>query len=137
MIDIEKTLSFLRQKFSVVDNRIPYKTSKKQIKLRKEYILCSAIKRKVGRTDNRITYKDKRVRGEFGLIDDIYDIELGRRHCDIVARFGADNLDLRQQGFYTSWGRFLNRENALKLAMENGQITDSIHKIKLFSEDLY
>lgn len=34
MIDIEKTWSFLRQKFSVVDNRIPYKV-KKQIKLRK------------------------------------------------------------------------------------------------------
>ena len=102
-----------------------------------EYILCSAIKRKVGRTDNRITYKDDKVKDKFGKIDDIYDIELGRRHCDIIARFGAENLDLRQQGFYTSWGRFLNREDALSLAIENGQITDHIHKIKLFSEDLY
>ena len=102
-----------------------------------EYILCSAIKRKAGRIDNCITYKDNRIRDKFGMIDDIYDIELGRSHCDIIARFGADNLDLRQQGFYTSWGRFLNREDALILAVENGQITDHIHKIKLFSEDLY
>lgn len=102
-----------------------------------EYILCSAIKRKVGRTDNRITYKNDKVKDKFGKIDDIYDIEIGRRHCDIIVRFGAENLDLRQQGFYTSWGRFLNREDALSLAIENGQITDHIHKIKLFSEDLY
>lgn len=102
-----------------------------------EYILCSAIKRKVGRTDNRITYKDSRIRDKFGTVDDIYDIELGRRHCDIIARFGADNLDLRQQGFYTSQGRFLSREDALSLAIENGQITDHIHTVKLFSEDLY
>lgn len=56
-----------------------------------EYILCSAIKRKIGKTDNRITYKDNRIRDKFGIIDDIYDIELGRRHCDIIARFGANN----------------------------------------------
>ena len=102
-----------------------------------EYILCSAIKRKVGRADNCITYKDSRIRDKFGTVDDIYDIELGRRHCDIIARFGADNLDLRQQGFYTSWGRFLSREDALKLAIKNGQITNHIHTVKLFSEDLY
>lgn len=136
MINIEKTWFFLRQKFSVVDNRIPYKV-KKTNKAEKEYILCSAIKRKVGRVDNRITYKDNRIRDKFGIVDDIYDIELGRRHCDIIARFGADNLDLRRQGFYTSWGRFLSREDALSLAIENGQVVDHIHETKLFSEDLY
>ena len=102
-----------------------------------EYILCSAIKRKVRRTDNRITYKNDKIKDKFGKIDDIYDIELGRRHCDIIARFGAENLDLRQQGFYTSWGRFLNREDALSLALENGQVVDHVHGTKLFSEDLY
>ena len=136
MINIEKTWSFLRQKFSVVDNRIPYK-AKKTNKVEKEYILCSAIKRKVNRTENRITYKDNRIRDKFGILDDIYSIELGRRHCDIIARFGADELDLSQQGFYTSWGRFLNREDALSLAIENGQVIDHVHETKLFSEDLY
>lgn len=136
MIDITKTWSFLRQKFSVVDNRTPYKV-KKANKVEKEYILCSAIKRKASRAENRITYKDNRIRDKFGMIDDIYGIELGRRHCDIIARFGADNLDLSQQGFYTSWGRFLNREDALLLAIENRQVVDHIHGTKLFSEDLY
>ena len=102
-----------------------------------EYILCSAIKRKFNRTDNRITYKDNRIRDKFGMIDDIYKIELGRRHCDIMARFGSDVLDLSEQGFYTSWGRFLNREDALSLALENGQVIDHVHGTKLFSEDLY
>lgn len=137
MINIEKTWSFLRQKFSIVDNRIPYKTGKKAKKSEKEYILCSAIKRKASRAENRITYKDSRVRDKFGMLDDIYSIELGRRHCDIIARFGADNLDLSQQGFYTSWGRFLNREDALSLALENHQVIDHVHETKLFSEDLY
>ena len=136
MIDIEKTWSFLRQKFSVVDNRTPYK-AKKANKVEKEYILCSAIKRKASRTENRITYKDNRIRDKFGMIDDIYGIEFGRRHCDIIARFGADELDLSRQGFYTSWGRFLNREDALLLAIENGQVIDHVHETKLFSEDLY
>lgn len=136
MIDIAKTWSFLRQKFSVVDNRTSYK-AKKANKVEKEYILCSAIKRKASRTENRITYKDNRVRDKFGMLDDIYSIELGRRHCDIIARFGADELDLSQQGFYTSWGRFLNRKDALLLAIENGQVIDHVHEAKLFSEDLY
>lgn len=82
-------------------------------------------------------YKDNRVRDKFGMLDDIYKIELGRRHCDIIARFGADELNLSQQGFYTSWGRFLNREDALSLALENGQVIDHVHETKLFSEDLY
>lgn len=101
MVDIVKTWSFIRQKFSMVDNRIPYK-AKKANKVEKEYILCSAIKRKVNKAENRITYKDNRIRDKFGMLDDIYSVELGRRQCDIIARFGADNLDLSQQGFYTS-----------------------------------
>ena len=136
MIDIAKTWSFLRQKFSVVDNRIPYK-AKKANKVEKEYILCSAIKRKASRTKNLTTYKDNRIRDKFGMLDDIYSVELGRRHCDIIARFGSDVLDLSQQGFYTSWGRFLNREDALSLAIENHQVVDHVHGTKLFSEDLY
>lgn len=136
MIDIAKTWSFLRQKFSAVDNRIPYK-AKKANKVEKEYILCSAIKRKASRTKNLTTYKDNRIRDKFGMLDDIYSVELGRRHCDIIARFGSDVLDLSQQGFYTSWGRFLNREDALSLAIENHQVVDHVHGTKLFSEDLY
>lgn len=137
MIDISRAWSFLRQKFSTVYNRIPYKSNRIKKKTEKEYILCSAIKRKANRTENRITYKDNRARDKFGMIDGIYKIELGRRHCDIIARFGADELDLSQQGFYTSWGRFLNREDALSLAIENGQVIDHVHETKLFSEDLY
>ena len=97
----------------------------------KEYILCSAIK--------RISPVEVRCHNYQTLnkqVDDIYRIEIGRRHNDIISRFGKSILDITQQGFYTSYGRFVNREEALLIAKEAGQIKDTISN-KLFSEDLY
>lgn len=41
-----------------------------------------------------------------------------------------------QQGFYTSFGRFVNREEALQIAKEAGQVEETLSN-RLFSEDLY
>ena len=100
---------------------------------KKEYILCAAIKRKIPINVMSKNYKNYTLED-----DDIYSIEIGRRHNDIIARFGKLYLDVaRGQGFYTSWGRFVSREEALQIAKDAGQVSETISETKLFSEDLY
>lgn len=116
-------------------NLIVHKNSDKNSK--KEYILCAAIKRKTPINVESKNYKTSTLED-----DDIYSIEIGRRHNDIMARFGKDVLCLTQQGFYTSFGRFVSREEALQIAKEAGQIEEpGFAKLcssnKLYSEDLY
>lgn len=101
------------------------------MKRKKEYILCAAIKRKTPINVESKNYKTYTVED-----DDIYSIEIGRRHNDIIARFGKDVLYLTQQGFYTSFGRFVNREEAMVIAKESGQIGETDSE-QLYSEDLY
>lgn len=96
----------------------------------KEYILCAAIKRL--KPVPVIAYNYKTSTKEQ---DDIYSIEIGRRHNDIMARFGKKVLDVKQQGFYTSYGRFVDRKEALKIAKDAGQI--ELENGILYSEDLY
>ena len=97
----------------------------------KEYILCAAIKRKSPIKVMRQNYKTNSLEE-----DDIYSIEIGRRHNDILARFDKANLDVMRQGFYTSYGRFVSREEALQIAKDAGQIQETDSN-RLFSEDLY
>lgn len=101
------------------------------MKRKKEYILCAAIKRKTP-----INVESKNYKAYTLEDDDIYSIEIGRRHNDIIARFGKDVLYLTQQGFYTSFGRFVNREEAMVIAKEAGQIGETDSE-QLYSEDLY
>lgn len=98
--------------------------------MNQEYILCAAIKRKKPIKLDSYNYQTN------GHIDDIYSIEIGRRHNDILARFGELYLDVHKQGFYTSYGRFVDREEALLIAKRAGQVKEDFAK-KLFSEDLY
>ena len=98
---------------------------------KQEYILCAAIKRKTP-----INVKSKNYKTHTLEDDDIYSIEIGRRHNDILARFGKDVLCVIQQGFYTSFGRFVSREEALQIAKEAGQVGETDDK-QLYSEDLY
>ena len=99
----------------------------------KEYILCAAIKRL-----KPVKVKTYNYQTANQQLDDIYSIEIGRRHNDIIARFGKLYLDVaRGQGFYTSWGRFVSREEALQIAKDAGQVSETISDTKLFSEDLY
>ena len=98
--------------------------------MNQEYILCAAIKRKKPIKLDSYNYQAN------GNIDDIYNIEIGRRHNDILARFGKSHLDVHKQGFYTSYGRFVDREEGLLIAKKAGQVNEDLDK-KLFSEDLY
>ena len=96
-----------------------------------EYILCAAIKRK----EPRIVCRNPYWEGK----NDILNIELGYRHHDIMIRFN-DELDKRPyaQGFYTSNGRFVSREEGYKIAEAAGQIREITGgKGTLYSEDLY
>lgn len=100
--------------------------------MKTEYILCSAIKRKKPKECTRHYYDN-----------DLYEIELGYRHCDIFARFeGEVSTDPNDQGFYTSRGRFVDRHEAFFIAYHANQIPISLYDdrgndAKLFSEDLY
>ena len=54
-----------------------------------EQIIAAAYKRKEPSvpTDRVLNYKDQTLWDSYGKYDDIYDIEIGRRHNDILARF--------------------------------------------------
>lgn len=100
-----------------------------------EYIICAAIKR-LNRRDCHNPYYEG--------MNDILDIEIGYRHVDIFRRFqGEVSTSPKDQGFYTSYGRFVNREDAMQIAFLARQVNedtafrqDGTYK-DLFSEDLY
>ena len=100
--------------------------------MKTEYILCSAIKR-INPRDCVRHYHNS----------DLYDIELGYRHCDILARFKEEVCtDADSQGFFTSRNRFVDRKEAFLIAYQANQIPISLYdergkEGKLFSEDLY
>ena len=106
----------------------------KKTTMAREYILCAAIKRKEPVSVSGVNYKHGTTEP-----DDIYTIEIGRRHNDILSRFGKDILDVTQQGFYTSFGRFVDRKEAFIIAKECGQLQSDTSEFtdRLFSEDLY
>ena len=112
---------------------------------KQEYILCAAIKRINVKNCIKHYYNN-----------DIYNIEIGYRHCDIFARFGEEvSNKLEDQGFYTSKGRFVDRYEAMLIAWRAKQVTNEIAGVekldlskiidreqieklnKLYSEDLY
>lgn len=99
--------------------------------LAEERILCAAIKRKEPRKVCRNPYYEGQ--------NDILNIEIGYRHHDIMIRF-LDELDKHPdaQGFYTSKGRFVGREEGYWIAKNAGQIINP-HPQEgcLYSEDLY
>lgn len=113
---------------------------------KQEYILCAAIKR----------IERKNCEPYHDGINDICDIEIGYRHHDILQRFqGEVSKKTKDQGFYTSKGRFVDRNEAMLIAWRAKQVTNEIagsekldlSKIidrgqieklnKLYSEDLY
>lgn len=82
----------------------------------KEYILCAAWKRKEPRVVESNPYHCN---------NDILNIELGYRHHDICMRF-YDELILDSgdaMGFYTSFGRFVNRIEGMEIAYNAGQVS--------------
>lgn len=109
-----------------------------------EYILCAAIKR----IEPRKLYHENENSPYWKGTNDILDIEIGFRHHDIYQRFfGEVSNKPDAQGFYTSKGRFVSREEGMKIAYKVGQVSekrafrenDNGDKVvnELFSEDLY
>ena len=113
-----------------------------------EYILCAAIKR----------LEPKECQPYHN--NDICNIEIGYRHHDIFQRFpGEVSKHPDDQGFYTSRGRFVDRNEAMLIAWWAGQVDEekalgnkminltkdtlsNVSKLKdyinkLYSEDLY
>ena len=71
------------------------------------------------------------------VIDDIYQCRIGRHHAEILHIFGKE-VDDNTDGFYTSFGRWVDRKEAAKIALSCGQIT-RLHywKDKLDSSDVF
>ena len=109
-------------------SRICKLSQERRIDTSKEYLLCAAIRRKEERDCPKVYWEQYR---------DIYKIELGWRHPDILHRFiGEVSKDPDDQGFYTSKGRFVTREEGLIIARAAGQVDKIIGGV-LTSEDLY
>lgn len=69
---------------------------------------------------------------------------LGPRHFDKTMhdqiKQGSIAIEVCEQGFIDQWGKFMNREEALAVAMAANQIlikTGGANSEELFSEDLY
>ena len=63
----------------------------------------------------------------------------GLRHANVLWQSKLVSRDPDHQGFLTSKGRFVDRKEALKIALENDQVIDrtQIRGENLYSEDLY
>jgi hypothetical protein len=87
----------------------------------KEYILCAAICNP----------------SEFDMEGKLL-IYCGYRHNNILWQSEKVSRNPYHQGFLTSKGRFVDRVEAAKIALEAEQIKElSYHNNQLFSEDLY
>lgn len=103
-----------------------------------EYILCSAI-----HYDDGVVNPNRRTRNypETGLVI------CGYRHADIIGILPTNNAMRNDgkiynciQGFLTSLGRFVTREEAYIIAKNQNQLlenSDSKNKTILYSEDIY
>jgi len=52
--------------------------------------------------------------------DDIYHCRIGRHHAEILHMFGKE-VDEFSDGFYTSYGRWVDRKEAAEIALAAGQ----------------
>jgi hypothetical protein len=100
-----------------------------------EYILCAAI-----HFDDGKTYSNQPKNIETGLV------LCGWRHGCIFPQIGGlvrERQELgiyeKSQGFLTSKNRYVEREEALQIALKNNQVLDlkEVRGNKLYSEDLY
>ena len=65
-------------------------------------------------------------------------IYCGYRHHNILWQGKHVSRNQKHQGFLTSKGRFVSREEAATIALDAGQTDDlNYNSNKLFSEDLY
>lgn len=74
--------------------------------------------------------------------DDIYRIRIGRHHAEILHIFGKE-VNHETDGFYTSYGRYVDRKEAARIALTCGQIKklhywdDKLDSCDLYYEDMF
>ena len=108
--------------------------------VKQERIICAAYRFKEG---YRTPYMEKLTEKDGTMIEDMFHgpcretfkMAMGWRHPDIRYKYNdvIDTSDLG--GFMTSFGRYVDRKEAAKIAFAAGQIEKE--KAWLFSEDLY
>ena len=87
---------------------------------KKEYILCAT---------NHYDDGEKQIHGPKNIESGF--VICGRRHHNCISIFVGEY----EQGFLTNTNRFVDREEAAKIAFDYGQIKEETKR--LFSEDLY
>ena len=94
--------------------------------MKEEFIICAAIRL----DDTGKIFYGHRHNHCFSAIYDELSYEMNRREI---------NLLKKTQGFVTNLNRFVNREEALLIALENNQVLNKneIRGNDLYSEDLY
>jgi len=93
-----------------------------------ERIIAAAYRLKHTETSahKRLTYKNPRLWvDEVPSYDDIYDLRIGRHHAEILHIFGNE-VDHKTSGFYTSYGRYVDRVEAAKIALACGQCEEPL-----------
>jgi hypothetical protein len=95
-----------------------------------EKILCAAIHYDI---DSSLrVHQPKNIKGGFVIC--------GHRHHNIIATYNiltGGNTKNEIQGFLTSKGRFVDRKEAMAIAIEAGQFESDGGSSELYSEDLY
>ncbi len=101
-----------------------------------ERIIASAYKVKPEFICNKnVIYKTNKNNGKEP--DDIYKIRIGRHHAEIIHIF-PNEIDRSSDGFYTSYGRYVNRYEAAKIALACGQCKEPlIMGDRLDSSDIF
>lgn len=97
--------------------------------MEQEKVLCATIWVK---GEVKHTQQPNNIEGGF--------VVSGYRHSSCLEILGFTGIEYKNksvQGFLTSKNRFLNREEARKLVLRNGQVKKTIIDGELFSEDLY
>lgn len=99
----------------------------------KEYIVASAYKVKPEHKCNRgcvwKTGTNER--------DDIYHLRIGRHHAEILHCF-SNIVEHDSDGFYTSYGRWVDRREAARIALDCGQCKEPlIMGDRLDSSDIF
>lgn len=70
-------------------------------------------------------------------LDDIYHLRIGRHHAEILHIFGKE-IDYDTDGFYTSFGRWVDRKEAAQIVLACGQCKEPlIMGTLLDSSDIY
>ena len=108
--------------------------------VKQERIICAAYRFKEGYRTPRM----EEITAQDGtMVEEVYNepyrgvfrMALGFRHPDILYKYG-DVIDKSDTGgFMTSLGRYVDRQEAAKIAFAAGQIDRE--KNRLFSEDVY